>query len=816
MQEDHALTTLLPFFNQNQPFVVGIDLGTTNSVMAIAGKFQPAAEIPLMSDRAGEFGIEDHSVPVHLLQLPQQNLDSTIAAHILFPSVVFQSDSQSPIIAGMGAREAKFHFRRGRNVFYSVKMDMGQDRLYPGAISEELNTPVKVSAEILRQMRQAAEVQLKTSLEDVPAVITIPACFGPSQRMDTLNAARAAGFKVDASALFDEPNAALLAYINRQRIQQRWNHEETVLVFDFGGGTCDISIIEVSYAPVRQVIHLRNLSISRFEQLGGDDLDRHLVHTLLKQQFYAASGIMEKDWSLAERQHSIWSQLAKLAELLKIRFCEELDRVAQYTQWNAEAMQQVQIAIPPQSIRTRNKEVILNDLSLDWYQFSEAIQPFIDPECSQNGDMEYYRITSIFSPIQDALDKAQLKKSEITRILLVGGSARNPLIEQAIHNYFPEAAIDRTNQLDYLVAEGAAVHAYTHFIQGHDILAPILGDTIGILVEGKEFEPLIPAGSLIPFPEVGWKSYTHFRVPRQNMTHVDLMICAGSASRPVQVVQLAFDRPIPQDTPVNLDLRMDHNKILFLQAHLQSYPDVKVNAAIENPLGLLPMTSKQRERAELERGLQKAQAEGTLDQHIDDMEQLADVLIDLNRSELALEWINQAIRRQGEASFGLKILKAVAHMRLGENDAAHPIWVELLALNPTDFYLALRAGDTAPDFLSQEMYYRQAVKIAPNNGIPQFYLACNLVNQGNFDGARESFKKARDLLEAQVEFQPNARNLLLYLAATYDALGMEAKATSMQARAKNLAIDSDLSDIDDSHLVGRGYPLQLRGFEQEE
>ncbi|MBC8450400.1 MAG: Hsp70 family protein [Chloroflexi bacterium] len=268
------------------PFVVGIDLGTTNSLLAVAGLPDELRFLPPPPAAQGAQTSLGRAVPVQLLKLPQLNLDGTVAEHVLFPSVVFQAAGDGQRLVGMGAKEAKFHYTKDRSVFYSVKRDLGTDRdpYYVRAVSPDLNTPVKVTAVILRAMKEAAEAKLGRSLSDVPTIVTIPASFQSAQRRDTLRAARMAGLRVDDQGLFDEPNAALLAYMNRQRVQLRWHHEETVLVFDFGGGTCDISLINVSYAPSSFKIQLRRPAISPYEQRGGDEIEQHIVHTALAEQ----------------------------------------------------------------------------------------------------------------------------------------------------------------------------------------------------------------------------------------------------------------------------------------------------------------------------------------------------------------------------------------------------------------------------------------------------------------------------------------------------------------------------------------------------
>lgn len=145
------------------PFVIGIDLGTTNSLLAVAGRRTSQRAFPTIYKELPPEGSFQNFIPVELLQLSQENLDGTVASHIiLFPSVVFQDVPENPPVAGMGAKETKYTHRRGKNVFYSVKMDLGTDHepYYPGAVSDQLNTPLKVSAVILRTMREAAERQV--------------------------------------------------------------------------------------------------------------------------------------------------------------------------------------------------------------------------------------------------------------------------------------------------------------------------------------------------------------------------------------------------------------------------------------------------------------------------------------------------------------------------------------------------------------------------------------------------------------------------------------------------------------------------------
>ena len=465
-----------------------------------------------------------------------------------------------------------------------------------------------------------------------------------------------------------------------------------------------------------------------------------------------------------------------------------------------QALRTVEVALPPQIIRTSQGEVVLSDLSMDWPDFDRIMSPFIKKDCSENAELEYYRVTSIFSPIRDTLDKANLQASDITRILLVGGSSLNPVIERGLKGFFPEATIDRPIDMDFLVGEGAAVQAYYRFVIGHDILAPIVGDTIGLLTEGEQFIPLVRAGSPIPFPDDSqWMTFTQFRVPRDMMSHVDLVVCAGSQERPVHVVKLAFAETVPRNTHVHLKIRFDGNKIFHLEAFLPEYPQMRVVEAIENPLAQTPLTPLARERIELEKTLTAAQAGGTLDQHIDDMVRMGQVLDEMDRDESALEWVNLAIRKRGQATPTMKAIQASCHYQLGEMDIAHRIWAKLADQDQTSSVMAINAAYSAPDVATREKYARQAVLANPGDGSTHYVLAGALKAKGDYASARGSLEQARQLLEQQLRHWPNAPTLMLYLAYTHEELGNAAQAAEYRERYQRAS--KQTSVVDTRNLV---------------
>jgi tetratricopeptide (TPR) repeat protein len=522
------------------------------------------------------------------------------------------------------------------------------------------------------------------------------------------------------------------------------------------------------------------------------------VHSYLKDLFYRAAATTEQDWGYGERVHRLWGQLARVAELLKTRLCEEIDRTVQLSGWDDARLHGLQVALPPHGIDTSRGPIVLQHAALDFTTFERCVRPFLDQTGSGNANREFYCITSIFDPIQDALVKARLAGRDITRVLLVGGSSRNPLVERAIRSFFPNATVDRLSDMDTLVAEGAAVHAYFHYMRGHDVLAPIAGDTVGLLAEGGTFVTLVSAGERIPFPTANdWQLYTRFRVPRDLMGRVDLVVCAGSAAHPVHTAHLAFSDPVFAGTPVHLRVRWDANKIFHLEAFLPETPQVRVEASIENPLTLVPMTATERRRAELEQELKRAQYQGTLDSRVGDMLGLSDVLRQLDRDEAALEWVNLAMRRSGRESVDMLWRKAVALYRLGKTDEAHAIYAELARQDKRFCYMA---GLTAADPVTMERYMRQAVAAFPRDGVSHYGLGLALRDTGDSQGSRAALDTARGLFEEALGANPNDPTALSFLGAVLDLLGRAHEAEDVRRRHREAVEGGPI--VDTTHLPG--------------
>ena len=774
--------------SQKNKFVVGIDLGTTNSVIAIAGLGGGDQIVTSDTQFSQSSGSPIHRIPVQILQIEQEGLDGTLVESSLLPSSVYV-DQDGRIFVGRGAREAEFHARRGHRVFYSVKRDLGKDliRAYPAAVTSDFDNPVKVSAKILRELKTGAEKRLKVSLDGVPTVITVPASFQSAQRRDTLAAAALAGFKIEDNSLLDEPNAALLAHINRVHTRSRLSREETILVFDFGGGTCDVSIIDASVSPNQQAITLKNRSISRYEELGGDDIDRHIAYTVLSPRFYKEINIDENIFSPAELRNKIWPSLTRIAAELKHRMCEEIDRdVHNHGTWDDSRLSAISVTLPPETVETPRGTFVLRSLGLSYTEFCTIMDPYVaDFGARNHKDRDRgYTVGSVLDPVKTALERAELSQNEITRVLLVGGSSRNPLIERAIGNYCRFAIVDRAPDLDHLVAEGAAVHAYCREILGQEVLAPIIADGIGILVDDGRYHELLPPGTSVPYPTEGeWHTITNLSVPKNKPKSMNITVCVGSFDCQAEKGVWELPANIKPLTPLVARVRIDSNKVFLFDIRLSQSDQESFQIQIENPLATVQQSAEEHAVDRAERSARHSPTAST-------MLSLANALQQAGRYQRAIEVLDSA-RRLGANAKDVDQGRAYNLFHLGRQSGAHQLFVELANDNP---WYAYMAGLTAPDLHDKLRFMRIAVSKRPNDYVSHYGLGLALKEASATSEAKSSFARALELGEMRLASHPDDDQAWRFKALILHELGRWAEATELQRRRATMTAKSSQDD----------------------
>jgi len=678
---------------------LGIDLGTTNSTVS-------------------EVVWEPGKTPVYnVLELTQSTQAGEYTSPLV-PSILVELPDKEVWI-GEGAKRLRAFLQKAnliheKNLFYETKNDMGLRKTYFRA-PERFNHASKIAGFILSFLKCGAESASNSSYNQIS--VTVPASFQLNQRQDTLLSCQYAGLELQDDDLLDEPTAALIDYIVTKGNESVVRPGETTLsvVFDFGGGTCDVSVVEITGELNIRKIMMSELSVSRYHRLGGGDIDTAIVHEVLIPDLMQENNLVPLDFTWAQKKRGLEPQLLGKAEALKLSLCKEIDRLIKFGRYGETDRSALIAKQPAINCSLGKREFKLSNPSLSADQFETLFAPFLDRDSLYVRETEFHLTQSIFSPLLDALNRAGKDPHEIDFCLMVGGSSLIPQAKMAVESFFQKGAVGYfSDPLDMQtsVSRGAAWNSLFKHLTGKPLIQPVLHEGIDLLTTDKRHFTLIPSQTQLPFPADGSFAKVKLMVPSGRLFIDELrMEVIGQADG-----QTIFNEvwKLPESASPGAEITMEYQltagKQFRCRAYLTEHPDDVLDLVTENPLiNVLNPHSIRLKIEEAEEVLRNKGGGSAEDR--DTFVRIARWYAELNQREKALDFLRIALMKTQAADAEILNLQGIYYDELGDHERS-------------------------------EKAYREADKATPTWGGPLFNLALSLRKRGKHKEALNTINQA--------------------------------------------------------------------------
>ncbi len=501
---------------------VGIDLGTTNSVVSYVKGGRPEVVANLQGEYWTPSVVQDRGGGQILVGKEAKDNMAYVPEATIWSIKRF---------IGRSPGDAELEKARKLVPYKVLDPAEGKTDLRVELGGKE-QTPIEISAIILRKLIDDTAVALGS--RPTEAVITVPAYFSERQKEATRQAGRLAGINV--RRILDEPTAAALAY----GMDLDAGAEKNLLVFDLGGGTFDVSVLILTGGQ------FTTLRITGDNFLGGDDFDNVILLKLLSI-LEAQKGV---DYS---GDPKVRAHLKKAAEQAKIAL-------------SSTTSHQVDTFIPPEPARP---ELLMISTRLERSWFEEECRPLVD---------------RVMAQVSRALKEASMDAADIHHVLLVGGSSRIPVVQKAVEAVFGASRVSREMNPMLCVAQGAAILAET-IGEGREeeVITRCTAKPMGIELADGNFDPIIQENTYYPLEEA---IKQHYRTTGKNQRELRVSVFEGDAkvaakNEWVGDVVAGFGDGLPEGVPVTVGFRIDRDGILYVTVDVEGRPGAVKESRVE-------------------------------------------------------------------------------------------------------------------------------------------------------------------------------------------------------------------------------------------